>query len=1072
MPSFLSGICLFRFHLIPADAEELLEKSLQLLDDGLLLFGAGTTAAKTGDRRHQFVDVGAGGLDLPVPESVLQELAGFRLAELFFLDQLLQRLFALGTDITVPLGHHIIHIVDARNKVLDQALFAAQFGAGIHGAADGNEHFFVVAMGIVVLLHQHEDVIDVDLDLADKFHLKDDVVGDVLFVALASLQPLVPQILVPAQIVLQIPLLQQFLAGKLIERGEQVAHAQNGAEQRNKLFLVLLAHNAGFRERELGGQFLDHIHIAGLVLAVGGGITIVIIPELAQQHDAAGVFVAKQGDGRIHPLLQIAETDDIAEGLDRIQDAVGAAERLDQPVHFQVFIHPQGVQGGGVKAGEEHIHHDEQIQFLVFHPQGNVLVVVLELVAVGGIVGAEHLVVVPDGSVQKIPAALIQAGGVRAVFLVQDAVCFALVGAVAVNDGHSQLFGGVCGHLLLEFLVVPLGQVHRSHRKNRVEPAEALGLLDFRHGVLLAAGHFGDVGQGVEPVEPLAAVGFLVEVVQNVLGYQLHPLGSHEGFFPVDIPDGFVVNVRLLLHRLDVVHPEGQHVVVVNGIHDGVGVERPHRVALFVRFPAEKLSGGFHTALAAGWGVDRKDGGAGEAEQMILFEVGDHGLVHIPKLAAVTFVKDHHHMALVDRMSGIFLDEGGQLLDGGDDDAGVGGLQLAFEHGGGGVAVGGALLEAVVFLHGLVVQVLAVHHKENLVYVGQLAGQTGGLEGGQRLAAAGGVPDVAAAPLGAVGFVVVGNGDAVEDALGGGDLVGPHDHEHILGGEDAVPGQDVEQSVPGKEGAGKVHQIGQDLVLCVRPEGGELEAVAGLGLFVAAGLSLADGIEPGGVGVVLDVGAVGDDEDLHILKQAAARPEGVPLVAVDLVEGFPDGHAPALEFHMDQGQTVDQNGHVIAVVVAGALVPADGVLVDDLQPVVVDVFLVQQGDVFGSAVVPAQHLDEILLHLAGLFHNVFVGVGQRLVEKAVPLAVCKGVVVEGFQLTAQVGDEFRLGVDRQIGIALLGELLDERLFQRGLALVAVRPGGTGFIGGDHRVLGGGSNDVIGVHGRSPPSKYS
>ena len=835
--------------------------------------------------------------------------------------------------------------------------------------------------------------------------------------------------------------------------------------------MVLLAFNARFRQRELAGQFLDHIHIARLFLAVGSGIAVVVIPEFAQQHDAAGVFVAKEGDSRIHPLLQVAETDDVAEGLDRIQNTVGAAERLDQAVHFQVLVHPQGVQGGGVEAGEEHIHHDEQIQFLVFHPQGNVLVVVLELVAVGGIVGAEHLVVVPDGSVQKIPAGLVQAGSVLAVFLVQDAVRLALVGAVAVNEGHPQLFGGVGGHLLLEFLVVPLGQVHRSHRKNRVEPAEPPGVLDLLHGVLFAAGHLGDVGQGVEPVETLAAVGFLVEVIQDVPGDHLHPLGGHEGFFPVDIPDGLVVNVGLLLHRLDVVHPEGQHVVVVDGVHDGVGVEWPHGVALFVRLPAEKLGGGFHAALAAGGGVDRKDGGAGETEQMILFEVGDHGLVHIPELAAVTFVKDQYHMALVDRVGRIFLDEGGQLLDGGNDDAGVGVLQLALEHGGGGVAVGGALLEAVVFLHGLVVQVLAVHHKENLVYVGQLAGQTGGLEGGQRLAAAGGVPDVAAALLGTVGFVVVGNGDAVEDALGGGDLVGPHDHEHILGGEDAVPGQDVEQGVPSKEGAGKVHQIGQDLVLCVRPEGGELEAVAGLGLFVAAGLGLADGIEPGGVGVVFGVGAVGDDEDLHILKQAAARPEGVPLVAVDLVEGFPDGHAPALEFHMDQGQAVDQNGHVVAVVVAGPLVPADGVLVDDLQGVVVDVFLVQQGDIFGSAVVPAQHLDEILLHLAGLFHNVFVGVGQRLMEKAVPLAVGKVVVVEGFQLTAQVGDEFRLGVDGQIGIALLGELPDERLFQRGLALVAVRPGGGGFIGGDHRVLGGGSDDVIGVHKGLTPSKY-
>ena len=170
-------------------------------------------------------------------------------------------------------------------------------------------------MGVVVLLHQHEDVIDVDLDLTDEFHLKNDVVGDVLLVALAPLQPVVPQVLVPAQIVLQISLVQQFLLGKLIEGGEQVAHPQDGTEQGDKRLLVLLAFNAWVGQRELGGQFLDHIHVAGLVLAVGSGIAVVVIPELAQQHDTAGIFVAKEGDGRIHPLLQVAETDDVAEGL-------------------------------------------------------------------------------------------------------------------------------------------------------------------------------------------------------------------------------------------------------------------------------------------------------------------------------------------------------------------------------------------------------------------------------------------------------------------------------------------------------------------------------------------------------------------------------------------------------------------------------------------------------------------------------------------------------------------------------------------------------------------------------------
>ena len=509
--------------------------------------------------------------------------------------------------------------------------------------------------------------------------------------------------------------------------------------------------------------------------------------------------------------------------------------------------------------------------------------------------------------------------------------------------------------------------------------------------------------------------------------------------------------------------------MVVDGIHDGVGVQRAYRVALPVRLAAEQLGRGFHRALAAAGGVDREDRRAGEAEQVILFEMPDDGRVHIAELAAVAFIEDQHHMALVNRVGGIFLDEGGQLLDGGDDDFGRRIFQLAFEHGGGGIAVGSALLEAVVLLHGLVVQVFAVYHKQHFVDVGQLAGQPCCLEGGQRFAAAGGVPDVAAAPQSAVLFVSGGDLDAVQNLFGGGDLVRPHDHQHIFRGEHTVPGQQPQQGMLQKEGAGKIYQIGNDSVFGVGPEGGELKAVTCPGLFAAQVFCFADGVEPGGVGVVFGVGAIGDNEDLHILKQTAASPEGLPLVAIDLVEGFPDGYAPAFEFHMHQRQAVDQDGHVIAVVMAGALGLADLVLVDNLQAVFVDVLLVDQGDVFGTTVVPPQNLDEILLDLAGLFHNMLVGVGNGMGKELIPLAVGEGIIVEGFQLTAQVGDEFRLGVDGKVGIPLFGELPDEGFLQLRLALVSLRAGGRGGVLSQDGVLGGGSNEVVAVHCNTSPS---
>ena len=97
----------------------------------------------------------------------------------------------------------------------------------------------------------------------------------------------------------------------------------------NEILLILFPLDPGLGQWELLCQFVDHVHIARLVLPILGGVAVVVIIELVQQDDAAGLPVAKQRNSRIHPLLQVAEADDVAEGLDGIQDAVGAAEGLD-----------------------------------------------------------------------------------------------------------------------------------------------------------------------------------------------------------------------------------------------------------------------------------------------------------------------------------------------------------------------------------------------------------------------------------------------------------------------------------------------------------------------------------------------------------------------------------------------------------------------------------------------------------------------------------------------------------------------------------------------------------------------
>ena len=271
--------------------------------------------------------------------------------------------------------------------------------------------------------------------------------------------------------------------------------------------------------------------------------------------------------------MQVAEADDIAKGLDAVQDTVRPAERLNQTVHLQVLVHPKGIQGRGIEARQEHIDHDQQVKFLVLHAERYILVVVLEPFAIGRVVRVEHLVVILNGCVQKIPAALVKVGGIFRVFLVQNAIRFRFIGSIAVNGSNAQPLGWVCRHLLFKFLIIQLCHRHRSHAENRIKAADALFLLNFLHRTTLGRGHLCHIRQQIKLIRFVSPIGFLVEVVKDVPGHQRNTLGCHERLFPVNVPNLLVVHVWLCIHRLDVIHTEWQHILVVDGIHDGVGMQ-------------------------------------------------------------------------------------------------------------------------------------------------------------------------------------------------------------------------------------------------------------------------------------------------------------------------------------------------------------------------------------------------------------------------------------------------------------------------------------------------------------------
>ena len=162
---------------------------------------------------------------------------------------------------------------------------------------------------------------------------------------------------------------------------------------------------------------------------------------------------------------------------------------------------------------------------------------------------------------------------------------------------------------------------------------------------------------------------------------------------------------------------------------------------------------------------------------------------------------------------------------------------------------------------------------------------------------------------------------------------------------------------------------------------------------------------------------------------------------------------------MNQRKAVDQNRHIVAIIMPCAVCLFYLILVDDLQAVVVDVLLVDQRDIFGTAIIPVQYLHIIFLNLPGLFGNMLVGVGNYITEKLPPLRIGKVVVVQLFQLAAEVSNQFILGMQRQIGIALLAQQPDKFFLQFCLTLVVVRAHLGGFIGSNNGIFIGSRNDI-------------
>ena len=159
---------------------------------------------------------------------------------------------ACHSSSTSPFGETLV------DEVLDEVPLVAQARAGVDRAADLGADLLVVAVAmlVAVLLHEHQDVVDVDLDLLDELDLEDDVVDDRLLLGRRVLAVLGVEVEVDAAVVLVLAVGQQLVAGELIEGGQDVLQPQDGAEELDELLLGRFALD-DLPEREVGEQLAD-----------------------------------------------------------------------------------------------------------------------------------------------------------------------------------------------------------------------------------------------------------------------------------------------------------------------------------------------------------------------------------------------------------------------------------------------------------------------------------------------------------------------------------------------------------------------------------------------------------------------------------------------------------------------------------------------------------------------------------------------------------------------------------------------------------------------------------------------
>jgi hypothetical protein len=180
---------------------------------------------------------------------------------------------------------------------------------------------------------------------------------------------------------------------------------------------------------------------------------------------------------------------------------------------------------------------------------------------------------------------------------------------------------------------------------------------------------------------------------------------------------------------------------------------------------------------------------------------------------------------------------------------------------------------------------------------------------------------------------------------------------------------------------------------------------------------------------------VGYDEELHIFKKSTRCPETLSLIAIDLIECFPDSDSSSLELYMYKGQSIDEDGNIIAI---GSHPIIGGILIDDLESIIVYISFIEDIDIFVFTVISLQYFYMIFLYGRCFFDNMLILVGDGSREKMLPLRITKFIFIESLELFPEVHLEISLTSESDVLIGLLLEFSDELFFECIFALILLR----------------------------------